>query len=182
MAQGSSALETRFAKETGVAREIAQLVEPVIEDLGIRLVRVALSGRSGCTVQIMVDRASESVSIDDCAAISRQVSPLLDANDPIAGEYHLEVSTAGIDRPLVRPSDFEDWAGHEAKVELKELIDGRRRFRGEIEGFADGEIRLKVALDKDTDPQVIGLPVDLVAEAKLVMSDALLKAKAPRHA
>lgn len=180
MVQSANALETRFAKETGVALEIAQMVEPVLDELGLRLVRVAMSGRSGCTVQIMVDRPGDMVTIDDCANVSRRISPLLDVSDPVSGEYHLEVSSAGIDRPLVRPSDFEDWSGFEAKVELKELIDGRRRFRGEIEGFSDGEVRLKVALERDADPQVIGLPVDLVAEAKLVMSDALLKAHASK--
>lgn len=182
MAEGASVPDVRFCRETGVAREIADLAEPVIEELGLRLVRVVLSGRGGCTVQVMIDRATGTVTIDDCAAVSRRLSPLLDAHDPIAGEYRLEVSSAGIDRPLVRPSDFEAWAGHEAKVELKELIDGRRRFRGEIEGFTDGEIRLKVALEKGGEPEVIGLAPDLVAEAKLVMSDALLKSHVPPRA
>jgi ribosome maturation factor RimP len=95
---------------------------------------VVMSRRDGGTIQIMADKAGGTVNVDDCAAISRRLSPLLDAHDPIEGRYFLEVSSPGIDRILVRPSDFDDWAGYEAKVELKELIDGRKRFRGIVEG------------------------------------------------
>lgn len=176
MASLADELEARFFRETGVAAEVAGLVEPVLEDLGFRLVRVIVSGRDGGTVQVMADRSDGTVTIDDCAAISRRLSPVFDAHDPVAGGYNLEISSPGIDRPLVRPSDFEAWAGYEAKVELKELIDGRKRFRGEIEGFEDGEIRLEVDLGADEGRQVIGLPVELVAEAKLVLTDALVQA------
>lgn len=168
--------EARFVREAGVAAEIAALVEPAIEDLGFRLVRVTVSGRDGGTVQIMIDRAEGEVVIEDCTEASRRLSPLLDAYDPMPGRYRLEVSSPGVDRPLVRPSDFEDWVGHEAKVEVKEMIDGRKRFRGEIEGFEDGEVRLKMVLDPKAEPVVIGLPVELIAQAKLVMSDDLLRA------
>jgi len=180
MAHEAGPSDQRFIRETGVAAEIAALAEPVIAELGLRLVRVVVSGRDGGTVQVMMDRVSGTVRIEDCAMVSRRLSPLLDAADPVAGRYHLEVTSAGIDRPLVRPGDFETWAGHEAKVELKELIDGRRRFRGRIEGFEDGEVRLKIALEGAGPPRSIGLPVALIAEAKLVMSDALLKAQAPK--
>jgi ribosome maturation factor RimP len=114
------------------------------------------------------------MTIEDCEAVSREISALLDVHDPVAGAYRLEVSSPGIDRPLVRASDFEDWAGHEAKIELKEPIDGRRRFRGTLEGFEDGEIRVEVDLD-DAGRQVIGLPIGLVAEAKLVLTDELIR-------
>jgi len=171
-----SAMDQRFAIETGKAAEIAALSEPVLDELGFRLVRVLVSGRDGGTVQIMAEREDGTMAVEDCAIVSRRLSPLLDAYDPMPGEYHLEISSPGIDRPLVRPSDFETWAGHEAKIELKELIDGRRRFRGEIEGFEAGEVRLKVALEKGAEPQVIGFPLALIGEAKLVFSDALLKA------
>ena len=160
--------DRRFALETGSERTIADLAEPVLEELGFRLVRVKVSGRDGGTVQIMAERAGGEMSIEDCAVISRSLSPVLDAYDPMPGHYNLEVSSPGIDRPLVRPSDFALWAGHEAKVELKEPVDGRKRFRGVIEGIADDEARLRIELEGKTEPVVIGLPFSLIGEAKLV--------------
>ena len=168
-------LQQRFVREKGIAAEIATLAEPVIEDLGLRLVRVSISAQNGTTVQIMADRADGAISIEDCARISRQLSPLLDAHDPIRGGYVLEVSSPGIARPLVRPSDFEDWVGHEAKIELKEMIDGRRRFRGVLEGYRNGEALLSVTLKDYDEPQTIGLPVTMIEEARLVLTDSLLK-------
>lgn len=170
-------LQKRFNRESGLAARIAGLAEPVIEELGYRLVRIKISGQEGSsTLQIMVDRPDRAIMVDDCALISRRIAPLLDANDPMPGAFHLEVSSPGIDRPLVRASDFLDWTGFEAKVEMKELIDQRRRFRGIIEGFEDGEVRLQVELKNFDEPQTIGLPVDLIADAKLVITDELLKA------
>jgi ribosome maturation factor RimP len=166
----------RFLRETGSAAEIAAIAEPVLEDMGFRLVRVSVSKRDGGTLQIIADRAGGTVNVDDCASISRRLSPLLDAHDPIGGRYFLEVSSPGIDRILVRPSDFEDWAGYEAKVELKDLIDGRRRFRGIIEGYEDGELRIEVQLDAKGEPQTIGLPIGLIQDAKLVLTDELIRA------
>ncbi len=148
--QGAGAPTERFLLETGPAAEIAALAEPVLEDMGFRLVRVVMSKRDGATIQIMVDKAGGSIVVQDCADISRRLSPLLDVHDPIKDRYYLEVSSPGIDRILVRPSDFEDWAGYEVKVELKELIDGRKRFRGILEGYADGEMRLVVMLDENS--------------------------------
>jgi ribosome maturation factor RimP len=183
----------RFIREVGAAAELAALVEPVLEDMGFRLVRVAMSKRDGATIQIMADKAGGTIVVQDCADISRRLSPLLDAHDPIKGRYYLEVSSPGIDRILVRPSDFEDWAGYEVKVELKELIDGRKRFRGILEGYADGEMRLVVQLDENLrssspeggrankgEPQVIGLPVELIHDAKLVLTDELIRASLAR--
>ena len=169
-------LQRRFYRESGLAARIAALGEPLIEELGYRLVRVKVSGQNGSTLQIMVDHPERAITVDDCALISRRLSPLLDANDPMPGAFLLEVSSPGIDRPLVRPVDFLDWAGFEAKIEMKELIDNRRRFRGLIEGFEDGEARLQVELKDFDEPQTIGLPVDLIADAKLVLTDELLKA------
>jgi ribosome maturation factor RimP len=166
----------RFVRETGAAAEIADLVEPVLEDMGFRLVRVVMSRRDGGTIQIMADKAGGAINVDDCAAISRRLSPLLDAHDPVEGRYFLEVSSPGIDRILVRPSDFEDWAGFETKVEVKELVDGRRRFRGILEGYENGEMLLQVRLDEKSEPQTIGLPVDLIHDAKLVLTDELIRA------
>ena len=128
--------EARFFCETGVAGEIAALVEPTLNDLGYRIVRVTISGRNGTTVQIMAERPDGTMTVEDCAEVSRQLSPLLDAHDPITGQYTLEISSPGIDRPLARPSDFVAWARHEARIETKELVGGRRRFRGMLKGLA----------------------------------------------
>jgi ribosome maturation factor RimP len=166
--------DRRFYTETGLAATLAGLVEPVLEGLGYRLVRVKISGRDGKTVQIMAERPDGSMTIDDCEAVSRELSPLLDAHDVVADAYRLEISSPGIDRPLVRASDFEDWAGHEAKVELREPVDGRRRFQGRLEGFEDEEVRIEVELDQ-TGRTTIGFPLSLVSEARLVMTEELIR-------
>lgn len=170
-----SGSDTRFLRETGVAAEIATIVEPVLDELGFRLVRVRLQGGgTDRIVQLMAERPDGTITIDDCEAISKGVSPVLDVADPVQGPYRLEVSSPGIDRPLVRPSDFEDWSGHEAKIELKEPVGGRKRFKGVLEGFEDGEVRVKA----DTGEQGIqhlGLPVHLIAEARLVLTDELIR-------
>jgi len=168
------AKEARFIQESGLAGDIANIVEPAIEELGLRLVRVIVSGRDGTTVQIMAERSDGTMGINDCGKVSTEISPLLDSHDPIVAEYHLEISSPGIDRPLVRRSDFINWQGFEAKIELKQPIDGRKRFRGEIEGFEDEEVRLKLKLDASEDPVTIGLKPEMIAAAKLVMSDELL--------
>lgn len=168
------ALRDRFIREAGLASKVAELIEPALQDRGFRLVRVAVSGGEGKTLQVMAERPNGTLTIEDCETISRDISPLLDVHDPIAGAYRLEVSSPGIDRPLVRPSDFEDWSGYEAKIETKELIDGRKRFRGMIEGFADGEVRIEVDIAPG-ERGVIGLPVDLIGEAKLMLTDELIR-------
>jgi ribosome maturation factor RimP len=167
----------RFVREDGLAAAIAALAEPIITELGYRLVRVKISGS---TVQIMADRAGGAFAIEDCTAISRRLSPVMDLHDPMPGGYFLEVSSPGIDRPLVRPSDFEDWAGFEAKIELRELLDGRRRFRGVLDGYEDGEARLKMTVEGMEGEQVVGLPVALIQEARLVMTDELIRASLSR--
>jgi ribosome maturation factor RimP len=168
MPSSSTSADRRFARETGAEREIADLSEPVLEELGFRLVRVKVSGRDGGTVQIMAERPDGQITIDDCASISRKLSPLLDALDPMPGGYRLEVSTPGIDRPLVRPSDFVSFTGHVAKIELMELVDGRKRFRARIEGVANGEALLQLEVPGEEAPQTIGIPFSLISEAKLV--------------
>ncbi len=166
--------QRRFVREVGLARQIAELAEPIIEDLGFRLVRIMQSGRDGGTVQIMADVADRDITVEDCAEISRTLSPVFDTYDPIPGSYHLEVSSPGIDRPLVRPTDFDDWAGYEIKLELREMVDGRKRFRGRLEGFADGEVRLVTDLGNGEGETVLGFPVLLVESAKLMMTDELI--------
>jgi ribosome maturation factor RimP len=163
--------EPRLIAETGLPARIAAIAEPVLADFGFRLVRVHVSGRDGCTVQIMAERPDGSFTIEDCEAASRALSPALDVEDPIRGGYRLELSSPGIDRPLVRRSDFERNVGHEAKIEMATMLDGRKRFRGEIIGV-EGEqalIRLRDAAD-----QVARLPIAEMAEAKLVLTDALV--------
>jgi ribosome maturation factor RimP len=168
--------DRRFTRETGPARTIADLAEPVLGELGFRLVRVKISGRDGGTVQIMAERPSGEMTVEDCATISRALSPVLDAYDPMPGQYRLEVSSPGIDRPLVRPTDFAQWAGHEAKVELNELVDGRKRFKGVIEGVVKDEVRLRIELEGKAEPVVISVPFALIGEAKLVADLASLRA------
>jgi ribosome maturation factor RimP len=165
----------RFLRETGVAADIAQIVEPVLEDLGFRLVRVKIQGGAADrVVQLMAERPDGSITIDDCETISKSVSPVLDVADPISGAYRLEISSPGIDRPLVRPSDFEDWAGQEARIELTEPIDGRKRFKGVLEGFEDGEVRIE-ADTGEHGIQHLGLPVHLISDARLVLTDELIR-------
>ena len=168
--------DRRFAQETGPERAVADLAEPVLNELGFRLVRVKISGRDGGTVQIMAERPDGQMSVDDCATISRRLSPLLDAYDPMPGTYRLEMSTPGIDRPLVRPSDFAAWVGHEAKIELKEAVDGRKRFKGRIEDVVDDEVHLKIELEGNSEPVIIGLHFSLIGEAKLTVDFDALRA------
>ena len=165
--------EARFIGETGVAADVAALIEPALNEMGFRLVRVAVSSRNGTTVQIMAERPDGTITVEDCAGISRNLSPLLDAHDPIAGHYTLEISSPGIDRLLARTSDFQAWAGHEAKIETKELVGGRKRFRGIIQGLAGSEVRLEVTPDQGG-PE-ISLPVGFIAEARLVLTDELIR-------
>lgn len=164
----------RFIQETGLASDLAQLVEPVLDSLGFRLVRIEISGRDGKTVQIMAERPDGSMTIDDCEAVSKAVSPLLDVQDMVADSYRLEISSPGIDRPLVRPSDFVDWAGSEAKIELKSPIEGRKRFKGRLEGFEDDEVLMDVDLGEEGH-KTIGVAVGLIASARLVLTDELIR-------
>jgi ribosome maturation factor RimP len=173
-AVSGQASDARFVGETGLAAEIAGLAEPVLADLGFRLVRVVVSGRNGATVQIMAERPEGTITVEECAEISRRLSPVLDVHDPMKGQYTLEVSSPGIDRPLVRPSDFDAWAGYEAKIEMKELIAGRKRFRGTLEGVEGEEVRIEVELDQ-LGRQIVGLPLGLIGEARLVLTDELIR-------
>jgi ribosome maturation factor RimP len=163
--------EPRLVTETGLSARVATLAAPVLEDLGLRLVRVRVSGSAGsCTVQIMAEQPDGSMSIEDCEAASRALSPVLDAADPVESAYRLEISSPGIDRPLVRRSDFERYAGHVMKVELAMPRDGRKRFRGILMG-ADGDAaRIR---SEDGGEETL-LPIDEMSEARLVLTDALI--------
>ncbi len=166
--------EARFVVEGGVAARVAGLIEPVLESMGYRLVLVRLMGGSDAILEIMAERADGTMTVEDCEAVSHAVSPLLDVHDPIDGTYRLQVSSPGIDRPLVRPADFERWAGYEVKIELKEAVSGRKRFRGPIEGFADGEARIEIEVP-EAGRQIVGLPVGIIGSAKLVLTDELVR-------
>ena len=171
----------RLIRETGLEARIAGIVEPVVSDLGYELVRVKISSTNGMTVQIMAERSDGTMNVEGCEAISRNVSPALDVADPISREYHLEVSSPGIDRPLTRAKDFEIWAGHEAKVEMEAAFNGRKRFRGVLLGVKDGAAGIRLA-DAPLESAEFWLPLDDIGEAKLVLTDALIKAAAPRSA
>lgn len=166
--------EKRYVKETGLEARISRIVEPVANDLGYSLVRVKVTQDNGCTLQIMAEDKNGRFTITDCERLSKDLSPVLDVEDPIDREYHLEVSSPGIDRPLVRARDYRTYIGHEAKVELADAIEGRKRFRGEIVAATDDTVTIHLPdAPKDTDPNHV-LPLASIAEAKLVMTDKLL--------
>jgi ribosome maturation factor RimP len=170
----SFAEEKRLITEPGRAARVAALAEPVLAGLGYRLVRVRISGFAGCTVQVMAERPDGTMSIEDCETASRALSPVLDAADPIEGAYRLEISSPGIDRPLVRRSDFDRYAGHVAHVEMLAPIDGRRRFRGELNGTEGDCVRLRTGETAGGEAAEILLRIDDMMEARLVLTDALI--------
>lgn len=149
-------------------RRIADIIQPTVEGMGFELVRVRLMGGKSMRLQIMAERPDGGMEVDECAALSHAISAVLDVEDPIDREYALEVSSPGIDRPLTRPQDFERWAGWEARLETDELIDGRKRFNGQLRGVEDGEILI------DIDKGTIGLKFEWLADAKLVLTDDLI--------
>jgi ribosome maturation factor RimP len=155
--------------KAAIDRRMAEIITPVIEDLGFELVRVRLMSGKSTILQIMADKPEGGIEVDDCAEISQAVSAILDVEDPILDEYTLEVSSPGIDRPLTRLKDFEMFEGYEAKIETTEMIDGRRRFKGELAGVEDGEVLINVA------EGTIGLKFDWLSDAKLVLTDDLIK-------
>jgi ribosome maturation factor RimP len=166
--------EPRLITEQGMAARVAAVAEPVLNDLGYRLVRVRISGLSGCTVQIMAERPDGSMNIEDCEAASRALSPVLDVADPIERAYRLELSSPGIDRPLVRRSDFERYAGNAAKIEMERPIDGRRRFRGMLLGTQGDAARIRRDDAAPGEEAEAILPISDMDEARLVLTDALI--------
>ena len=166
----ATADDARIITETGLEARVAHVVEPVIEGLGFRLVRVKISAMNGTTVQIMAERPDGTMTVGDCETLSRDLSPTLDVEDPMDRAYNLEVSSPGIDRPLVRRSDFVRWAGQTAKVELERPLDGRKRFRGKLAGV-DGE---RAALELDDGTRAL-LPLADIGEARLVLTDELVR-------
>ncbi|HEY5081329.1 MAG TPA: ribosome maturation factor RimP [Bauldia sp.] len=167
--------EARVIAETGIEARIARIVEPVAEGLGFRLVRVKVSSLNGNTVQIMAERPDGTMTVGDCEALSRDISPALDVEDPMDAAYNLEVSSPGIDRPLVRRSDFIKAAGHEAKVELARPLDGRKRFKGKLTGLEGDSVVLELDKSKLDGTTTVRLPLADIGEAKLVLTDALVR-------
>jgi ribosome maturation factor RimP len=163
--------EPRLVIEQGIAARIAATIEPALGTLGYRLVRVKVTGRDGGTLQVMAERPDGSFTIEDCEATSRALSPILDVEDPIQAAYRLEVSSPGIDRPLARRSDIERAVGHEAKFEMTMMVEGRKRFRGIIEGIENDAVKLKSTEGKAD----ALLPLNEIADAKLMLTDALIE-------
>jgi ribosome maturation factor RimP len=166
--------EPRLIIEPGLAARVATVVEPVLEQLSFRLVRVRISGMDGCTVQIMAERPDGSMTIEDCELVSRALSPVLDVADPIERAYRLEISSPGLDRPLVRRSDFERYAGNVVKIEMAVAIDGRRRFRGTLLGVDGEKARVRRADAAPGEDADVLLSIEEMAEAKLVLTNELI--------
>lgn len=160
---------TDLIAKTSLDQRLAAVVGPVIEDLGYELVRLRLMSGKTKTLQIMAEKPDGGIEVDDCAAISTAVSATLDVEDPIEDNYTLEVSSPGIDRPLTRLKDFDRWEGYEAKVETTELIDGQRRFKGEIAGTEGEEVLITI------EQGTIGLRFEWLSDAKLVLTDDLIR-------
>jgi ribosome maturation factor RimP len=173
-ANATFADEPRLITEPGRAARVAALAEPVLAELGYRLVRIRISGLAGCTVQIMAERPDGAMTIEDCETASRALSPVLDAADPIEGAYRLEISSPGIDRPLVRRSDFDRYAGHVAQVEMQVPIAGRRRLRGALNGTEGDCVRLRCSDAAAPEGADVLLRIDDMMEARLVLTDALV--------
>ncbi|MBN9080699.1 MAG: ribosome maturation factor RimP [Rhizobiales bacterium] len=175
----SDLAEPRLIQETGVAARVATLAGPVLADLGYRVVRVKISSNQEVTLQIMAEKADGTMNVDDCEKASMALSPVLDLEEPLTQAYRLEMSSPGIDRPLVRLSDFVRGIGHEARMETGGLHFGRKRFRGWIEGVdgagRDAVIRLRRIDAKADEEADVALPVSDIEEARLVLTEALIR-------
>ncbi|HSO47652.1 MAG TPA: ribosome maturation factor RimP [Rhizobiaceae bacterium] len=167
--------EPRIIIETGQEARIARIVEPVVNDLGFRLVRIKLSAMNGLTLQIMVERPDGTMNVSGCEDVSKAISPVLDIEDPIEKAYHLEVSSPGIDRPLVRRGDFQQWAGHVAKMETRSLINGRKRYKGRILKVEGDDVTFRRDEAGPGEDENFTLPLGEIAEAKLTLSDELIR-------
>ncbi|MEL6701656.1 MAG: ribosome maturation factor RimP, partial [Pseudomonadota bacterium] len=154
-------------------RRVLEIIEPTVEDMGFEIVRIRLQGGKTPLLQIMAQKPDGTIEVDDCANISTAVSAVLDVEDPIIEAYTLEVSSPGIDRPLTRLKDFDLWDGYHAKLETEELIDGRRRFKGDLRGTEGDEILIEIEVDGE--PTTIGLKFDWLSDAKLVLTDELIR-------
>lgn len=171
--------EPRLYPETGVAARVAAIAAPVMKDLGYRLVRVRVLTGQGTTIQVMIERPDGTVNVDDCEAASMALSPVLDLEEPVKDAYHLELSSPGIDRPLMRVSDFRRAIGHEVRIEMAVALDGRKRFRGWIEGIdgegSDARLRLRRTDARGDEEADVALALNDIGEARLVLTEALIR-------
>ena len=167
--------EPRLIVETGLDLRVAEIIEPVLTAMDYRLVRVRMLNQNGMTLQIMAERNDGTMDVEGCEAVSTAISPVLDVEDPIDREYHLEVSSPGIDRPMVRKSDFSRWLGHLVKCETSIIVDNRKRFRGKIADVnADGFTIERDQVAYGEEPSVT-IPFSALAEAKLILTDDLIR-------
>ena len=176
--------EARLIEDSGASQHVGRIAAPVLRDLGYRLVRVKISSAEGATVQIMAERPDGTMSIEDCERASVALSPIFDVEEPMAQAYRLEISSPGIDRPLVRESDFARAIGHEARVEMAVAINGRKRFRGRLAAVAagpDGPAARMALVDDDKSESEVELPIRAMAEARLVLTDDLIRAALKRE-
>jgi len=168
--------DDRIVRESGTDARIAAIVAPVLRAIGFRLVRVRLSSQNGLTLQIMAEREDGTMTVEDCEEVSRAVSPALDVEDPVNKAYHLEVSSPGIDRPLVRKSDFQAALGHLVKLETSILVAGRKRFRGKIVEVGEDGVVIERDVPADGEEPAVHVPFEAVAEARLMLTDDLIRA------
>ncbi|SMP05116.1 ribosome maturation factor RimP [Shimia sagamensis] len=159
--------------KAAIDRKLADIVAPVVEDMGFELVRLRLMGGKSHTLQIMAERPGGGIEVDECAQISNAVSAVLDVEDPLSDSYTLEVGSPGVDRPLTRLKDFDAYEGYEAKIETSELIDGRKRFRGTLAGIEGEDVLINIEDQGET--VTVGLNFDWLADAKLMLTDDLIK-------
>ena len=174
MTAGEMQGDDRIIRESGIDARIAMIVEPVLRGMGFRLVRVRLSGQNGLTLQIMAEREDGTMTVEDCEEVSRAISPALDVEDPIEKAYHLEVSSPGIDRPLVRKSDFVAWSGHLVKMETATLVADRKRFKGRIAEAGPDAVVIEREAAYGEEPRV-SVPYEAIAEARLILTDDLIR-------
>jgi len=172
---GESSGDDRIIRESGIDARVASVVAPVLKGMGFRLVRVRLSGQNGLTLQIMAERNDGTMTVEDCEEVSRAVSPALDVADPIEKAYHLEVSSPGIDRPLVRKSDFLAWAGHLVKLETSILVAERKRFRGRIAEAGENDVLIERDQPAYGEEPSVRVPYEAIAEARLILTDDLIR-------
>ena len=167
--------EPRLITETGIDQRLAEIIEPVLVGMDYQLVRVRLLNQNGLTLQIMCERTDGTMTVEDCEKVSMAISPVLDVEDPLDKAYHLEVSSPGIDRPMVRVSDFRRWTGHLVKIETSILVENRKRFRGKITEVTDEGFRLERDQIAYGEEPVVAIPFSTLADAKLILTDDLIR-------
>ncbi|WP_047454028.1 ribosome maturation factor RimP [Rhizobium rhizogenes] len=167
--------EPRLIVETGLDQRIAAIIEPVLVGMDYRLVRVRLMNQNGLTLQVMAERNDGTMNVQGCEAVSTAISPVLDVEDPVDKAYHLEVSSPGIDRPMVRKSDFVRWNGHIVKCETSILVDNRKRFRGKITDVNDDGFTIERDQVAYGEEPKVTIPFSTLAEAKLILTDDLIR-------